>query len=100
MTIAAPVTGECAQHPGTPAHWACQRCGTFVCTACENRTRPEAPPLCPRCWALRSQVVLNIRELVRGSGGTSRWMNVAGLSLTGVAILAWTTLIFFAVTSR
>lgn len=134
MTIAAPVTGECAQHPGTPAHWACQRCGTFVCTACENRTRPEAPPLCPKCWALRSQVVqeqavtesrklqiaglvigfasflhplvmvaslvLNIRELVRGSGGTSRWMNVAGVSLTGVAILTWTTLIIFAVTSR
>jgi hypothetical protein len=132
MTIAAPVAGECAVHAGTSADWACQRCGSFVCKACERRTRPEAPPLCPKCWELRSQVVqeqtvteskrlqvaglvlgilsflhpllmvgslvLNIRELVRGTGGTNRWMNVAGVSLTGVAVLTWAGFIVFAVT--
>ncbi len=57
MTIAAPVSGECGAHPGVAASWACQRCGTFVCTGCERRTRPEAPPLCPKCWDLRTQSV-------------------------------------------
>lgn len=59
MTIAAPVAGECSAHPGLKADWACQRCGSFVCTSCERRTRPEAPPLCPKCWALREQTVKN-----------------------------------------
>lgn len=132
MSIAAPVAGECATHAGVKAEWTCQRCGSFVCPACERRTRPDAPPLCPRCWELRSQVVqeqavteskrlqvaglvlgivsflhpllmvasliLNIRELVRGKGGVNRWMNVAGVSLTGLAMLVWTGLIVFAVT--
>ncbi|MFZ5438350.1 MAG: B-box zinc finger protein [Myxococcota bacterium] len=57
MTIAAPVGGTCAAHPGVAAQWACQRCGTFVCPQCERRTRPEAPPLCPACWQLREKVV-------------------------------------------
>lgn len=57
MTVAAPVAGECAAHAGVAAQWACQRCGSFVCRECERRTRPEAPPLCPKCWDLRSQVV-------------------------------------------
>lgn len=127
MTVAVPISGECAAHPGFVAAWACQRCGSFVCSDCERRTRPEAAPLCPKCWALREQVVeetaqteskrlqvggliigllsfihplvmvgslvLNIRELVRGTGGTRRWMNVAGLASTGVAIFAWVVLI-------
>lgn len=127
MTIAAPVAGECPMHPGVKAQWACQRCGNFVCRDCERRTRPEAPPLCPKCWELRAQVVkeqaateskrlqvgglvigclsflhplvmvgsliLNIRELVRGTGGTRRWMNVTGLALTGAAIVAWIALL-------
>lgn len=45
---------ECGVHPGASAAWACQRCGSFVCVDCERRTRPEAPPLCPKCWELRS----------------------------------------------
>jgi hypothetical protein len=123
MTIAAPVAGECAAHRGVKADWACQRCGSFVCTQCERRTRPEAPPLCPNCWSLREQTVKNqevadtrrlqkaglalgvlsflhplimvaslvvsIRELVKGRGGSLRWMNVVGLGLTGLAILTW-----------
>lgn len=123
MTIASPVSGKCAAHPEVAAEWACQRCGNFVCTQCERRTRPEAPPLCPKCWELRSQVVqqtaatesrrlqigglvigflsflhplvmvgsliLNIRELRRGTGGDARWMNTAGLVLTGLAMLTW-----------
>jgi hypothetical protein len=94
-----------------------------VCTQCERRTRPEAPPLCPKCWELRAKsvhetavteskrlqigglvvgalsffhplimvasLVVNIRELVRGTGGTRRWMNVVGVSLTGLAMLVW-----------
>lgn len=130
MTVAAPMSGECGFHPGVAAQWACQRCGTFVCTACERRTRPEAPPLCPRCWELRSKAVVeqvvtesrklqiaglvlgivsflhplfmvgslivNIRELRRkGTSGGSQWMNVAGVSLTGLAVLTWVGVIAF-----
>jgi hypothetical protein len=95
-----------------------------MCTACERRTRPDAPPLCPKCWDLRTatvqdtaakesrklqigglllgvfsflhplvmvaSLILNIRELRRGTGGDSRWMNTAGLVLTGLAIVTWT----------
>jgi len=128
MTIAAPVSGVCAAHPGVKADWTCQRCGSFVCSQCERRTRPEAAPLCPSCWTLREQAVkdqvvvesrrmqiaglvtavlafhplftvasliVNIRELVKGTGGTSRWMNKVGLALTGVWILSWIGLIIF-----
>ncbi len=132
MTIAVPRSGQCATHPGVQADWACQRCGSFVCKECERRTRPDAPPLCPKCWALREQAVqdqvvtesrrlqiaglvlgcvsflhpllmvgsaiLNIRELVSGRGGVNRWMNVAGVSLTGLALVTWTLIIIFAVT--
>jgi hypothetical protein len=132
MSVAAPITGECAVHAGTRAEWACQRCGTFVCTACERRTRPEAPPLCPKCWDLRTHAVadqvaieskrmqiaglvlgalsflhplfmvgsliLNIRELVRKTYGTRKWMNVTGLSLTGLAVTTWLVIIAILVT--
>jgi hypothetical protein len=33
--------------------------------------------------------IVNIRELVRGTGGDKRWMNVVGVSATGVAVLVW-----------
>lgn len=123
MTVAAPISGTCAAHPGVAAAWACQRCGTFVCPQCERRTRPDAPPLCPQCWSMREQVVtqqeatesrrvqiaglvlgcisvfhplllvaslvINIRALVKGSGGKSRWMHVAGLAGSGFAVLIW-----------
>ncbi len=35
----------------------CPRCGRFICTACERRTRPDATPMCPGCWELRAKVV-------------------------------------------
>ena len=125
--IAAPVAGECSAHRGVKADWACQRCGSFVCKECERRTRPEAPPLCPKCWSLREQVVqgqeatesrgkqyaglalgifsihpfifiasliFNIRELMKGRG---RWMNVAGLCLSGLSVLVWILLVLVAV---
>jgi hypothetical protein len=41
---------------------------------------------------------LNIRELVRGTGGTRRWMNVTGVGLTGAAILTWLGLFAFLIT--
>ncbi len=75
MSIAVPVTGECATHAGVKADWACQRCGSFVCKECERRTRPDAPPLCPKCWALRDQVVQ-----VHAAEDSSR-MQKAGLAL-------------------
>lgn len=34
-------------------------------------------------------LILNIRELRRGTGGDARWMNTAGLVLTGLAMLTW-----------
>jgi hypothetical protein len=34
-------------------------------------------------------LILNIRELVKGRGGDRRWMNIAGVALTGMAILTW-----------
>ena len=127
MSIAAPVSGECAFHAGVRAEWACQRCGTFVCRACERRTRPEAPPLWPKCWELRSaavteqvateskklqvaglllgllsflhplvmvaSLILNIRGLVKRDGGAYRWMYIAGLVGTGLALLLWIAVI-------
>lgn len=57
MSIGRPISGNCAAHPALSAQWACQRCGSFVCPQCERRTRPEAPPLCPACWELRSQTI-------------------------------------------
>ena len=39
--------------------------------------------------------VLNLRELLSGRGGTNRWMNVAGASLTGLAVLTWTMVIIY-----
>jgi len=28
-----------------------------MCTGCERRVRPEALPMCPACWELRSRTV-------------------------------------------
>jgi hypothetical protein len=38
---------------------------------------------------LVASLVINIRALVKGSGGTSRWMHVAGLAGSGFAVLIW-----------
>lgn len=81
MTVAAPVSGTCGLHAGVAAAWACQRCGTFVCTDCERRTRPEAAPLCPKCWELRTAVV------VEQTATESKRMQIGGLVLGVVAFL-------------
>jgi hypothetical protein len=80
MTVAAPISGHCATHTDVIGNWACQRCGSFVCRACERRTRPEAPPLCPACWDVREQVV---GKLVRAE---SRKTQIAGLVLGCVSV--------------
>jgi hypothetical protein len=38
---------------------------------------------------LIASLVLNIRALVKGTGGSSRWMHVAGLVGSGIAVLVW-----------
>ncbi len=81
MTVAAPVSGSCAFHPGVSAAWACQRCGSFVCVDCERRTRPEAPPLCVKCWDLRSAAVVETQS------NESKRMQVAGVVLGVLAFL-------------
>lgn len=81
MTVAAPVSGECAQHAGVTAAWACQRCGSFVCSQCERRTRPEAPPLCPKCWELRAKSV-HAHEV-----GESRRLQLGGLIIGVLSFL-------------
>jgi hypothetical protein len=57
MSEPAPAGARCATHPDLDARWACRRCGAFFCVDCERRTRPEALPMCPSCWDLRSKVV-------------------------------------------
>ncbi len=57
MSEAAPIGARCATHPDVEARWACRRCGAFFCVDCERRTRPDALPMCPACWDLRSKVV-------------------------------------------
>lgn len=55
-----PAGAACAFHlesAGAQASYVCERCGTFFCEACARRTRPEAIPMCPSCWALREQNV-------------------------------------------
>ncbi len=80
MSIAAPISGHCATHTDVVGNWACQRCGSFVCRACERRTRPEAPPLCPACWDVREQVV---GKLVKAE---SRKTQIAGLVLGCISV--------------
>lgn len=57
MIQPAPVGAFCVAHPAVQASWACGRCGAFMCPACEQRTRPDAVPMCPACWALREATV-------------------------------------------
>lgn len=59
MSFDAPAGASCLTHPQTPARWACRRCGAFFCEACERRTRPDALPMCPACWELRSRSVVD-----------------------------------------
>ena len=57
MSNEAPYGSVCRQHSSTPAVWTCHRCGSFFCTQCERRTRPDAAPICPACWDLRAEKV-------------------------------------------
>ena len=57
MIAPVPEGARCASHPDVPATWTCRRCGGFMCAACERRVRPDALPLCPRCWEFRGKTV-------------------------------------------
>lgn len=82
MSEVLPEGASCASHPDIPATWMCARCGSFMCASCECRTRPEAHPMCPACWALRSQRV----EANQGrSSGTA--LQTAGLVLGVIALV-------------
>jgi hypothetical protein len=76
-----PEGAVCATHAEAPATWTCNRCGSFLCAACERRTRPEARPMCPNCWALRSR---NVTEN-QGRGGTN--LQTIGLVLGVVSLV-------------
>lgn len=77
-----PEGAACALHPERLATWVCGRCGTFMCSDCERRTRPEARPMCPGCWELRGRVVPSV---VRRSGGTS--LPTVGLVLGVISLV-------------
>jgi B-box zinc finger len=77
----APASATCAAHPDAPASWICRRCGTFMCTACERRVRPEAVPMCPGCWALRERAVAGFTEQPRAT------LQNVGLALGVVSLL-------------
>lgn len=62
-----PEGATCAGHPEALATWVCGRCGTFMCSGCERRIRPEARPMCPGCWELRGRTVPAATE----QGGTT-----------------------------
>ncbi len=72
---------SCARHPESPATWVCGRCGSFMCQACERRTRPEAYPLCPACFELREQRVVPVKV------SSKTGLQTAGFVLGLVAIL-------------
>ena len=57
MSLPVPEGATCAGHPEVAASWTCGRCGSFMCPDCERRVRPEAVPMCPACWELRSRTV-------------------------------------------
>jgi len=43
----------CAQHPGTPADYACRDCGTPICGVC-SFDQPDGSHLCPNCAQRRT----------------------------------------------
>lgn len=56
----APGGALCPVHPDRPAALTCPRCGSFMCLECQRRTRPDAVPMCPACWELRSKVAQKV----------------------------------------
>ncbi len=78
---------RCAVHVETPAAWACERCGTFVCVACERRARDAAVPLCPPCWDLRA------RAIETNALGARTRLHTAGLVLGVLSVVPFFTLV-------
>lgn len=85
MSYEPPADAFCAEHPEAAATAVCPRCGTFVCRACERRTRPEAVPMCPECWDRRVKVV-DERE-----GRRAMWLpnTVLGLGVAALIPCIW-----------
>ena len=76
-----PEGAACANHAEAPATWTCNRCGSFMCAGCERRTRPEARPMCPSCWALRS------RSVPENQGRSRVGLQTIGLVLGVVSLI-------------
>lgn len=76
-----PEGARCAGHPEVAAAWTCHRCGSFLCTACERRVRPDAVPMCPSCWELRAQKV----PALTAPSGTR--LQTTGLVLGALSVL-------------
>jgi len=76
-----PEGATCATHAEAPATWTCNRCGSFMCAACERRTRPEARPMCPNCWDLRS------RNVTENQGRSGANLQVIGLVLGVLSLI-------------
>ena len=83
MSEPAPAGSFCAWHPENAASWLCGRCGSFMCPACEQRVRPNALPMCPACWELRSRVA-SAQPKTKGSGTA---LQTTGLVLGLFALL-------------
>ena len=89
MLQPAPADTPCPQHPHSAAAWICPRCGSFFCSACEHRTRPDALPMCPGCWALREE---RVHTLPQDKPSTA--LQTTGLVLGIFSIFPFPTLQF------
>lgn len=86
-----PNGARCASHAEAPASWLCLRCGSFLCVECERRTRPEARPMCPSCWTLRTTAV-------QTRAATNTRLQTAGLVLGVISLMPlWPVMIASAV---
>jgi predicted RNA-binding Zn-ribbon protein involved in translation (DUF1610 family) len=80
--------GQCQKHPEAAVTFSCPRCGQFGCIACENKTRPDAQPICPNCWALRSKVVVENKAHSGRLQTTSLVLGVISLAPIPAVMLA------------
>ncbi|MGQ0505873.1 MAG: B-box zinc finger protein [Myxococcaceae bacterium] len=85
----------CSNHPTTPASRLCARCGSFICTDCERRTRPDAMPLCPSCWGARSRTVAPLSP----PPDALPWAGIALGLLPYFCLLSWFPVLVFGVPS-
>jgi hypothetical protein len=81
MSLPLPLGATCGAHPDVPATWVCERCGTFVCGACERRVRPDAKPMCPACWEMRA------RKVPAAEATSSTRLQTAGMVIGLISIL-------------